>query len=98
MCYINYRDDSKGKRKYKGKRYSESFDKYMYLWYVHVTNLDTTWVFWIKELNLTEEDFYCFQNGLHLSDRLINASQRLMKQHFKVHGLQNTLCGQNLTF
>ena len=42
MCSINYRDDSKGKRKYRGKRYSESFDKYMYLWYVHVTNLDTT--------------------------------------------------------
>ena len=65
----------------------------MYMWPILILPF-----FWIKELDLTEEDFYCFQNGLHLSEILINASQRLMKQHFKVHGLQNTLCGQNLTF
>ena len=65
-----------------------------------MTNRDTPSLekWWIKELDLTEEDFYCLQNKLHLSDRVINASQRLMKQQFKVHGLQNTLCGQNLTF
>ena len=51
-----------------------------------------------KKLYLTEEDFYCLQNGLHLSDRVINALQRLMKQQFKVYELQNTLCGQNVTF
>ena len=53
---------------------------------------------WIEDLNLKTEDYYCLCNGLHISDRIVNASQLLMKQQFKVRGLQNTLLGENLSF
>ena len=56
---------------------------------------DGSW--WIEELNLKSDDYYCLCNGFHISERVVNASQQLMRQQFKVGGLQNTLLGQNPT-
>ena len=36
--------------------------------------------------------------GGHLSDRIINASQLMLKEQYKVEGLQSTLCGKQLSF
>ena len=52
----------------------------------------------MKELNLSKEDHYCLTHGLELTDRIVNASQVLMKQQFGAAGLQNTLFGQSLKF
>ena len=38
---------------------------------------------WIEELNLKSDDYYCLCNGLHISDRVVNASQQLMRQQFE---------------
>ena len=57
---------------------------------------DSDW--WIKDLDLKDEDCYLLCNGHHISDRIVNASQKLMKRQYNVGGLQNTLLGQNLSF
>ena len=45
---------------------------------------------WIEELNLKSDDYYCLCNGFHISERVVNASQQLMRQQFKVSGLQSS--------
>lgn len=53
---------------------------------------------WIKELGLKKDDYFVLKDGDLLSDRIINASQLLLKNKYHIEGLQDTLRGKNLSF
>ena len=53
---------------------------------------------WIKDLCLKKEDKCMLFNGFSLNDRLVNASQVMIKERFRVDGLQSTFLGQKLKF
>ena len=54
---------------------------------------------WIKDLNLYEVDKEVLEGNEELTDNIINAAQRIMKQQFvQFVGFQNSLLGRNLTF
>lgn len=54
---------------------------------------------WIRELDLYEEDKRQMEKGCKLSDKIINAVHTLLRQQFKnITGFQNSLLGNNLKF
>ena len=42
---------------------------------------------WIKELGLKKDDYFVLKDGDLLSDRIINASQLLLKNQYHIEGL-----------
>ena len=62
-----------------------------------VADHESTW--WIKPLNLYEDDKLCLVEGHDLTDKEINAAQKLAKQQFPVFsGFQDTILGAKLLF
>ena len=55
---------------------------------------------WVPSLGLNQDDHkLLLQKGAWLNDRIVNASQRLLKQDFPhIGSLQKTLLGQSLSF
>ena len=54
---------------------------------------------WLKHLDLKVHDRNCLSEGLLITDKIINAAQKLLSQQFPhVSSLQSTLLGQKLMF
>ena len=54
---------------------------------------------WIKSLNLNEEDKTRSLGNEELTDNIVNAAQALLSAQFQhIGGFQNTLLGYNLNF
>ena len=53
--------------------------------YINKNLLEDDW--WIKDLSLKQEDYLVLKDGGHLSDRIINASQLMLKEQYKVEVL-----------
>ena len=69
--------------------------------YIVVTDShpDPCIAWWIKELNLSEADRETLIGNDELTDNIINAAQRIMKDQFlQFIGFQNTILGVNLRF
>ena len=55
--------------------------------------------YWIKELQLNEDDRQCILPNQWLNDKIINVAQKLLKRsHPEVNGLQKTYLGETLTY
>jgi hypothetical protein len=54
---------------------------------------------WVESLRLSATDLERLQNGRKVTDSLMNASQKLLKQQFpECHGLQDVTLGSLLMF
>ena len=54
--------------------------------------------FWIQNLNLYECDLQSLQPNKDVTENVINASQKLLKEQFGIYGFQNTALAHSLKF
>ena len=66
--------------------------------YVYVSDSDPDPTWWIKDLELYKCDEESLQPGMELTENVINAAQKVLKQQFNIGGCQNTALPQSLKF